>query len=68
MLVSMLGRLAMGRTKLRRAPQILALPAMALQFVLSFGHFDGQDFAALQSSHLPLTVANAQGTGGAPTS
>lgn len=60
----MLGRLAIGRTNLRRTPQFLALLAMVLQFVISFGHFDGQEFAALQNSHQPLTIANAQGAGG----
>ena len=60
----MLGRLAIGRTNLRRAPQFLALLAMLLQLVLSFGHFDPQDFRGLQSGHPPLTFANAQGTGG----
>jgi hypothetical protein len=65
MLTAMLGRLATGRTNLRRTPQFLALLAMLLQFVLSFGHFDGQEFAALQSSHHPLTIASAQGAGGA---
>jgi hypothetical protein len=65
MLMTMLGRLAIGRTSLRRTPQFVALLAMLLQFVLSFGHFDGQDFAALQSGHHPLTIANAQsGSGG----
>jgi hypothetical protein len=59
----MLGRLAIGRTHLRGAPQFLALLAMLLQFVLSFGHFDGQVFATLQSGHQPLTLANAQGAG-----
>ena len=59
----MLGRLAIGRTHLRRAPQFLALLAMLLQFVLSFGHFDCQVFATLQSGHQPLTLANAQGAG-----
>ncbi len=60
----MLGRLAIGRTSLRRTPQFVALLAMLVQFVLSFGHFDGQDFAALQHSHQPPTIANGQGTGG----
>jgi hypothetical protein len=64
MLTPMLGRLAIGRTNLRRTPQLLALLAMLLQFVLSFGHFDGQEFAALQGSHHPLAIANAQGAGG----
>jgi len=64
MLTPMLGRLAIGRTSLRRTPQFVALLAMLLQFVLSFGHFDGQNFAALQSSHHPLTIANAQGASG----
>ena len=60
----MLGRLAIGRTSLRRTPQFVALLAMLVQFVLSFGHFDGQDFTALQGGHQPLTLANAQGAGG----
>jgi hypothetical protein len=64
MLTPMLGRLAIGRTNLRRTPYFLALLAMLLQFVLSFGHFDGQDFRGLQSGHQPLTLANAQGAGG----
>jgi hypothetical protein len=64
MLTSMLGRLAIGRTRLRRLPHFAALLAMLVQFVLSFGHFDGQDFAALQSGHQPLTIANTQGAGG----
>jgi hypothetical protein len=63
-LTAMLGRLAIGRTNLRRAPQFLALLAMLVQFVLSFGHFDGQYFAGLQHNHQPLTLANAQGAGG----
>lgn len=64
MLTLMLGRLAIGRTSLRRTPQFVALLAMLVQFALSFGHFDTQDFAALQSGHQPLTIANAQGVGG----
>lgn len=60
----LLGRLAIGRTSLRRAPQFVALLAMLMQFVLSFGHFDGKDFTALQSGHQPLTIANAQDSGG----
>ena len=64
MLPPMLGRLANGRTRLRRTPQFVALLAMLLQFALSFGHFDGQNFAALQSGHQPLTLTNAQGAGG----
>jgi hypothetical protein len=64
MLTVMLSRLAIGTTSLRRTPQFVALLAMVLQFVLSFGHFDGQDFAAVQSSHHPLTIANAQGASG----
>jgi len=63
MLTPMLGRLATGRTRLRRTPQFAALLAMLLQFVLSFGHFDGQAFTALQSGHQPLSLANAQGAG-----
>lgn len=64
MLTSMLGRLAIGRTNLRRTPQFLALLAMLVQFVLSFGHFDGQAFAALQGGHQPLTLAHAHDAGG----
>jgi hypothetical protein len=64
MLTAMLGRLATGRTNLRRAPQLLALLAMLLQLVLSFGHFDPQDFRGLQRGYQPLTLANAQGAGG----
>lgn len=59
----MLSRLANGRTRLRRTPQFVALLAMLLQFVLSFGHFDGQSVAAPQSGHPPLTLANAQDAG-----
>ena len=64
MLTPMLGHLANGRTRLRRTSPFVALLAMLLQLVLSFGHFDGQAFAALQSGHQPLTLANAQGAGG----
>jgi hypothetical protein len=64
MLPPMLGRLAFGRTNLRRAPHSLALLAMLLQLVLSFGHFHAQNFAALQSEHQPLTLANAQNAAG----
>jgi hypothetical protein len=64
MLTPMLGRLAIGRTGLRRTPQFAALLAILVQLVLSFGHFDGQAFAALQSSNQPLTLASAQGAGG----
>ena len=45
-------------------PSFLALLAMLLQFVLSFGHFDAQNFAALQSGHQPLTLTNAQEAAG----
>jgi hypothetical protein len=64
MLTPMLGRLAIGRTNLRHAPQYLALLAMFVQFVLSFGHFDAQDFVVFHSGHQPLSIANAQDTGG----
>ena len=66
MVLPMLGRLALGRTRLRRTPQYAALLAMLVQLVLSFGHFDGQAFAGLQSRHQPLTLANSQGAGGDP--
>ena len=66
MLAPMLGRLAIGRTRLRRTPQCVALLAMLVQLVLSFGHFDGQVFAALQSGSQPPTLANAASTGGGP--
>jgi len=60
----MLGRLAIGRTNLLRTPHYLALLAILLQLVLSFGHFHAQNFAALQSGHQPLALANAQGAAG----
>lgn len=60
----MLARLATGRNSLRRAPQWLALLAMLIQFVASFGHFDPGDFDFLERGHGPLTLAAAHETGG----
>ena len=59
----MLGRLALGSTRLHRTPRFLALLAMLVQFVLAFGHFDGHLFAALQSGHQAPSLANALGAG-----
>lgn len=60
----MLARLVHGRTGLHRAPKWLALLAMLIQFVASFGHFDPDDFNFLARGHGPLTLAAAQGFGG----
>lgn len=61
----MLQSLVTGRSGLHRTLHFLALLAMLLQFVFSFGHFHGQNFASLRSDHHQLTFANAQGVDGA---
>ena len=60
----MLGRPALGRNSLRRAPQWLALLAMFIQFVASFGHFDPGDFAFLRNGHGSPTLAASHTAGG----
>lgn len=60
----MLARPALGRNSLRRAPPWLALLAMFIQFVASFGHFDPGDFASLEHGHSSLTLAACHVAGG----
>jgi hypothetical protein len=61
----MLSHLAIGRNNLRRAPQWLALLAMMIQFVASYGHIHPQDFRlALQGHGTPaITAPNGTGSG-----
>ena len=61
----MLGRLAIGRKSLRRAPQWLALLAMLVQFVASYGHIDPQQFRDIRHGDgAPvLTAPNGTGSG-----
>jgi hypothetical protein len=42
----------------------VALLAILLQLVLSFGHFHARALAAPQGGHQPPTLANAQGSAG----
>jgi hypothetical protein len=60
----MLGRFAIEGRSLRSAPPWLALLAMLIQFVASYGHFDPGDFNFLQRGHSPLTLASAHWLGG----
>jgi hypothetical protein len=60
----MLGRLAIGKRSLRRAPPWLALLAMVIQFVASYGHLHRQDFNFLERGHGPLSVVSASGLDG----
>jgi hypothetical protein len=60
----MLQSLVIGRSRPRRAPYFLALLAMLIQFVVSFGHFHAQDFAAHQRGLQPLAIAQAQAASG----
>ena len=64
MVKPMLGRLVIGGTRLRRAPHCLAMLAILIQFVLSFGHIHAQTFAALQQGHGALGIVNLHGAGG----
>lgn len=59
----MLGRIAIGRGSLRRAPQWLALLAMLVQFVASYGHIHPQDFRGILHGHGALVVTAPNGTG-----
>jgi hypothetical protein len=60
----MLQSFLIGKGRPRRAPYYMALLAMLLQLVFSFGHFHAQDFAASPSGHPSLVVVHAQGTSG----
>jgi hypothetical protein len=59
----MLDRLAIGRRNLRRAPQWLALVAMLVQFVASYGHIHPQDFRPLLQGHGVPSITAPNGTG-----
>jgi hypothetical protein len=61
---AMLARLVHGRTGLHRVPKWLALVAMLVQFVASYGHLHPQDFNFLKHGHGPLTIASYNGPGG----
>jgi DUF2946 family protein len=58
----MLDRLAIGRRNLRRAPQWLALLAMMIQFVASYGHIHPQDFRGMLQGHGTPVVTAPNGT------
>ena len=60
----MLGRLANRSNKPRRAPQWLALLAMLIQFVASYGHFDPQDFNFLKHGHGSLSLVASHSSAG----
>jgi hypothetical protein len=68
MFSAMLGRLAIVlaivRDNLHRAPHWLAIAAMLIQFVASYGHFHTQDYRFLQRGHAALSVASAHADGG----
>ena len=56
----MLGRLAIGNTSLRRTPQWLAVMAMVIQFIASYGHIHPQEFRVLWHGHgAPILVAQS---------
>ena len=59
----MLARLAIRRRYLRRAPQWLALLAMMVQFVASYGHIHPQDFRPLLQGHGTPAITAPNGTG-----
>jgi hypothetical protein len=58
----MLGHLATGRS-LRRAPHWLALLAMLVQFVASYGHIHPQQFRGLLPGHDAPAITTPSGTG-----
>ena len=62
---AMLGHFAIRRRSLHRAPWWLALLAMAIQFVASYGHLHSPAFGALLQGHgVPALVApNDTGSG-----
>ena len=64
MVKPMLGRLAIGGIRLRRTPHCLAMLAILVQFVLSFGHVHAQTFDALRHGHDALGIANGHGASG----
>ena len=59
----MLDRLAIGRRNLRRAPPWLALLAMMIQFVASYGHIHPQDFRGMLQGHGTPVITAPNGTG-----
>lgn len=59
----MLYRTAIGRKGLRRAPPWLALLAMLVQFVASYGHIHPQDFRGMLQGHGAPVVTAPNGTG-----
>jgi len=63
MLKSMFHHLAIGRRNLRRAPQWLALLAMMIQFVASYGHIHPEDFRPLLQGHGGTVITAPNGTG-----
>jgi hypothetical protein len=58
----MLDRLTIGRRNLRRAPQWLALLAMMIQFVASYGHIHPQEFRGMLQGHGTPVVTAPNGT------
>jgi hypothetical protein len=62
-LAAMLGHLATGKKNRRRAPQWLALLAMLVQFVASYGHIHPQDFRGLVQGHGAPVVTAPNGSG-----
>lgn len=61
---AMVVKLAMRRRSLRRAPPWLALLAMVVQFVASYGHMDAGDFNFLLHGHGATRVASGAWSGG----
>src|SRR5581483_4544654 len=59
----MLMTIAIGRRSLRRAPQWLALLAMVIQLVVSYGHIHPQDFRPMLQGHGALEITAPNGTG-----
>jgi len=61
----MLDCVAIGRRNLRRAPPWLALLAMLLQFVASYGHIHPEEFRGLLHGHgAPVLMALDGAVGG----
>ncbi|HEX3971300.1 MAG TPA: hypothetical protein VHX19_08245 [Stellaceae bacterium] len=59
----MLTTIAIGRRSFRRAPQWLALLAMMIQFVASYGHIHPEDFRPMLQGHGAPAITAPNGTG-----
>jgi hypothetical protein len=61
---TMVGELPLTRFNFRQIPHWLALAAVLLQLVVSFGHIHAEDYRFLLRGHSTLEASSAQGSSG----